>query len=70
MIENDCSIRMIFSIFFSRFMCKWIKISKNFKIAMNTINQAIDLIQKSGIDVTSETQEADEEYVITLKVKK
>ena len=46
------------------------KISKNFKIAMNTINQAIDLIQKSGIDVTSETQEADEEYVITLKVKK
>lgn len=37
---------------------------------MNTINQAIDLIQKSGIDVTSETQEADEEYVITLKVKK
>ena len=46
------------------------KISKNFKIAMNTINQAIDLIQKSGIDVTSETQEADEGYVITLKVKK
>ena len=46
------------------------KISKNFKIAMNTINQAIDLIQKSGIDVTSETQEADEEYIITLKVKK
>lgn len=36
---------------------------------MNTINQAIDLIQKSGIDVTSETQEADEEYIITLKVK-
>ena len=46
------------------------KISKNFKIAMNTINQAIDLIQKSGIDVISETQEADEEYIITLKVKK
>lgn len=46
------------------------KISKNMKIAMNTINQAIELIQKSGIEVISETQEADEEYIITLKVKK
>lgn len=46
------------------------KISKNMKIAMNTLNQAIELIQKTGIEVMSETQEADEEYIITLKIKK
>lgn len=46
------------------------KISKNMKIAMNTLNQAIELIQKTGIEVMSETQEADEEYIVTLKIKK
>lgn len=46
------------------------KVSRNFKIAINTINQATELIQKSGIEVTTETEEADDEYVITLRVKK
>lgn len=46
------------------------KISKNFKIALNTINQATELIQKTGIEVISETHEEDDEYIITLRVKK
>jgi len=46
------------------------KVSRNFKIAINTINQATELIQKSGIEVISETEEADDEYIITLRVKK
>ncbi|WP_279154986.1 nucleoid occlusion protein [Thomasclavelia cocleata] len=45
-------------------------VSQNFKIAINTINQATELIQKSGIPVISETEEADDEYIITLRVKK
>ncbi len=45
-------------------------VSQNFKIAINTINQATELIQKSGIEVISETQEDEEEYIITLRVKK
>ena len=44
--------------------------SRNFKIAINTINQATDLILKSGVEVTSETEENDDEYVIILRVKK
>lgn len=46
------------------------KVSRNFKIAMNTITQATELIQKSGIEVISETEEAEDEYIITLRVKK
>lgn len=45
-------------------------VSRNFKIAINTINQATDLILKSGVEVTSETEENDNEYVIILRVKK
>ena len=39
-------------------------------IAINTINQATALIQKSGVEVVSETEEKDDEYVIILHVKK
>lgn len=45
-------------------------VSQNFKIAINTINQATELIQKSGIEIVSETEEDEEEYIITLRVKK
>lgn len=45
-------------------------VSRNFKIAINTINQATDLISKSGVEITSETEENDDEYVIILRVKK
>lgn len=45
-------------------------VSRNFKIAINTINQATDLILKSGVEVTSETEENEDEYVIILRVKK
>ena len=45
-------------------------VSQNFKIAINTINQATELIQKSGIPVISETEEVDDEFIITLRVKK
>ena len=46
------------------------KVSRNFKIAINTINQATELIQKSGIDVISETEENDDEYIIKVRVQK
>lgn len=45
-------------------------VSQNFKIAINTINQATELIQKSGVTIISETEEDDDEYVITLRLKK
>lgn len=45
-------------------------VSQNFKIAINTINQATELIQKSGIPVISETEEVDDEFIIILRVKK
>lgn len=47
-----------------------VKVSRNFKIAINTINQATQLIEKSGVEITSETKETDDEYVIVLRVKK
>lgn len=47
-----------------------VKVSRNFKIAINTINQATQLIEKSGVEITSETEETDDEYVIVLRVKK
>lgn len=45
-------------------------ISQNVKIALNTINQAIDMIEKTGITLTKNIDDHEDEYVITIKVKK
>lgn len=44
--------------------------SKNIKIAINTINQAIDMIRKTGITIDSTESESDEYYTINIKIKK
>lgn len=45
-------------------------ISQNVKIAINTIQQATKMIEKSGIYLEQNYQEEDEEYVITIKIRK
>lgn len=45
-------------------------ISQNVKIALNTINQAITMIEKTGITLQQEIDDQEEEYVITIRVKK
>ena len=45
-------------------------ISKNIKIATNTIDQAISMIAKTGVDITKTVADLDDEYVITLTIKK
>jgi len=44
--------------------------SKNIKIGINTINQAIKMCEKVGIDVTSEQIESDDEMSIVIRFKK
>lgn len=45
-------------------------ISKNVKIALNTINQATSMIEKTGIQLNQEVSDLDDEYVITIRIKK
>lgn len=45
-------------------------ISKNVKIATNTINQAIAMIEKTGVKITQDVEDLEDEYVITLKIRK
>lgn len=45
-------------------------ISQNVKIALNTINQATAMIEKTGIHLNQEVEDLDEEYVITIRIKK
>lgn len=44
--------------------------TKNIKIAINTINQAIKMIQKIGIQVNSSESEKDDEVIITIRLPK
>lgn len=45
-------------------------ISQNVKIALNTISQAISMIEKTGIHLQQEIDDQEEEYIITIRVKK
>lgn len=45
-------------------------ISQNLKIAMNTLNQAVKMIQQAGVDTTVDLQELDDIVVYTIKMKK
>lgn len=45
-------------------------ISKNVKIALNTIQQATDMIERTGIQLNKEIADLDEEYIITIRIKK
>lgn len=45
-------------------------ISKNIKIAINTIHQALNMISRAGTDATIEQEEREDEVVITIHLPK
>lgn len=45
-------------------------ISQNLKIAMNTLDQAIQMVQQAGVDTHVDIQETDDEVVYMIKMKK
>lgn len=46
------------------------KISQNLKIALNTLDQAIQMIEQTGVSINLETKDSEEEIVYTIKMKK
>lgn len=45
-------------------------ISKDVRIALNTIKQSLSMVTKSGIDLKTEEEDTDEYYQITVKIPK
>ena len=45
-------------------------ISKDVRIALNTIKQSLTMVTKSGIDVKTEEEDTDDYYQITVKIPK
>ena len=45
-------------------------VSRNTKIALNTINQAISMIEKTGTSLTQDIEDLEDEYVITIRIHK
>lgn len=45
-------------------------ISQNVKIGINTLNEAVRMVEKTGIDVAQELNETDDEIIMTLRFKK
>ncbi|WP_369901583.1 nucleoid occlusion protein [Bacillus manliponensis] len=45
-------------------------VSRDMRIAMNTIRQSLQLVSDSGLNVNSEEEEFDEYYQITIKIPK
>ena len=46
------------------------RISQNLKIALNTLDQDIQMIEQYGVAVSLETRDSDDEIVYTIKIKK
>ena len=46
------------------------KIPRNYKLAMNTFNQAAQMVEKTGVNVDTHTEETDDAYIITISLKK
>lgn len=46
------------------------KISQNVRIAINTLEQAIRMIKQTGIDIEHSGNETEDEYIMTIKIKK
>lgn len=47
---------------------KWV--SKDIRIATNTIKQSLQMISKAGIEIESEEEDLDEFYQVTIRIKK
>lgn len=45
-------------------------ISKDIRIALNTIKQSLSMVQKSGIEVKTEEEDTEDYYQITVKIPK
>lgn len=45
-------------------------ISRNVKIALNTLNQVITMIEKTGTSLQQKTEDLEDEYVITIRIHK
>ena len=45
-------------------------ISRNVKIALNTLQQAIGMIEKTGTSLQQETEDLEDEYIITIRIHK
>ncbi|WP_298831668.1 nucleoid occlusion protein [uncultured Planococcus sp.] len=45
-------------------------VSRDMRIAMNTIKESLNMVSKSGIDLTAEEEEHEEYYQITVKIPK
>lgn len=45
-------------------------VSRDVRIAMNTIKESLSMVTKSGIDLSTEEEEHDEYYQITVKIPK
>lgn len=45
-------------------------ISQNLKIAMNTLDQAVQMVQQAGVETIIDVQESDEEVIYMIKMKK
>ena len=45
-------------------------ISKDVRIALNTIKQSLSLVTKSGISLKTEEEDTDDYYQITVKIPK
>jgi ParB-like partition proteins len=46
------------------------KISQNVKIAINTIEQAVKMVKQTGIEIETNSEETDDEYIMIVKIKK
>lgn len=45
-------------------------ISQNLKIAINTLEQAIKMVEQAGVELTTTTDETDDAVIYTIKMKK
>ncbi len=46
------------------------KISQSVKIAINTIEQAVKMVKQTGIEIETNSEETDDEYIMIVKIKK
>ena len=46
------------------------KVPRNLKLAMNTFNQAAQMVEKTGVDVNTQVDETDDAYILTISLKK
>jgi len=46
------------------------KIPRNIKLALNTFNQAAMMVEKTGMEVETQTNETDDAFILTISLKK